>query len=100
MNYIPMGTNPTLYQPGYDPVMQLDAATFYDTVFMQDHSFVVEFYADWCGHCRAFAPFYLEFASSIRSWENVVTVAAINCADIVNQKICSDEGIIGYPMIL
>ncbi|VDM11880.1 unnamed protein product [Wuchereria bancrofti] len=47
MNYIPMGTNPTLYQPGYDPVMQLDAATFYDTVFMQDHSFVVEFYADW-----------------------------------------------------
>ncbi|VIO87452.1 Uncharacterized protein BM_BM3841 [Brugia malayi] len=100
MNYIPVGTNPTLYQPGYDPVMQLDAATFYDTVFMQDHSFVVEFYADWCGHCRAFAPFYLEFASSIRSWKNVVTVAAINCADIVNQKICSDEGIIGYPMIL
>ncbi|CAG9532636.1 unnamed protein product [Cercopithifilaria johnstoni] len=100
MNYIPMGTNPTLYQPGYDPVMQLDAATFHDTVFMQNHAFVVEFYADWCGHCRAFAPFYLEFASSIRSWKDVVTVAAINCADVVNQKICSDEGIIGYPMIL
>ncbi|KAM3725942.1 Sulfhydryl oxidase [Dirofilaria immitis] len=100
MNYIPMGSNPTLYQPGYDPVMQLDAATFRDTIFMQDRAFVVEFYADWCGHCRAFAPFYLEFASSVRSWENVVTVAAINCADVVNQKICSDEGIIGYPMIL
>lgn len=53
-----------------------------------------------CGHCRAFAPFYLEFASSIRQWKNVVTAAAINCADVVNQKICSDEGIIGYPMIL
>ncbi|VDK77764.1 unnamed protein product [Litomosoides sigmodontis] len=100
MNYVPMGTNPTLYQPGHDPIMQLDAATFHDTVFMQDRAFVVEFYADWCGHCRAFAPFYLEFASSIRSWESVVTVAAINCADIINQKICSSEGIIGYPMIL
>lgn len=53
-----------------------------------------------CGHCRAFAPFYLEFASSIRSWRDVVTVAAINCADIINQKICSNEGIIVYPMIL
>uniref|UniRef100_A0A8R1TUD8 Sulfhydryl oxidase n=1 Tax=Onchocerca volvulus TaxID=6282 RepID=A0A8R1TUD8_ONCVO len=100
MNYIPMGNNPTLYQPGYDPIMQLDAATFHDTIFMQDHAFVVEFYADWCGHCRAFTPFYLEFATSIRSWENVVTVAAINCADVVNRKICSDEQIIGYPMIL
>ncbi|VBB30788.1 unnamed protein product [Acanthocheilonema viteae] len=100
MNYIPMGTNPTLYQPGFDPIMQLDAATFYDTIFMQNHAFVVEFYADWCGHCRAFAPFYLDFASTIRSWKDVVTVAAINCADIINQNICSDEEIIGYPMIL
>lgn len=47
MNYIPIGNNPTLYRPGRDPVMQLDGATFYDTVFMQDHAFVVEFYADW-----------------------------------------------------
>uniref|UniRef100_A0A915Q1B9 Sulfhydryl oxidase n=1 Tax=Setaria digitata TaxID=48799 RepID=A0A915Q1B9_9BILA len=100
MNYKPIGTNPTLYRSGYDPVVQLDAATFQDTVFLQDHAFVVEFYADWCGHCRAFAPFYLEFASSIRPWGNVVTVAAINCADVINQKICSDQGIIGYPMIL
>lgn len=42
-----MGANPTLYQPGYDPIMQLDDATFDDTIFMQDHAFVVEFYADW-----------------------------------------------------
>lgn len=47
MNYVPMGANPTLYRPGHDPIMQLDSATFYDTVFMQDHAFLVEFYADW-----------------------------------------------------
>ncbi|VDM94914.1 unnamed protein product [Thelazia callipaeda] len=100
MNYVPIGTNPTLYKAGHDPVMQLDASTFVDTILKQDHAFVVQFYADWCGHCRNFAPHFLQFALSIRPWKSVVTVGAINCGDSVNQKICSNEGIIGYPMIL
>lgn len=47
MNYVPLGSNPVLYEPGYDPIIQLDYSNFYDTVFSQNHAFVVEFYADW-----------------------------------------------------
>lgn len=46
-NYVPLGSNPTLYTPGFEPIMHLDQATFSDTIFAQDHAFLVEFYADW-----------------------------------------------------
>ena len=46
-NYVPLGSNPTLYTPGFEPIWHLDQATFADTVLNQDHAFVVEFYADW-----------------------------------------------------
>lgn len=46
-NTVPQGNNPTLYRPGFDPVVHLDQHTFDDTVFGQDRAYVVEFYADW-----------------------------------------------------
>lgn len=98
-NYVPLGSNPTLYTPGFEPIMHLDQATFSDTIFAQDHAFLVEFYADWCGHCRAFVPFFREFANLVREWNPVVTVAVINCADAFNAQTCRDNGITHYPMI-
>ncbi|PIO56721.1 thioredoxin, partial [Teladorsagia circumcincta] len=98
-NYVPMGNNPTLYTPGFEPIMHLDQHTFADTVFGQDHAFLVEFYADWCGHCRAFVPFFRQFANYVREWNSVVTVAVINCADTFNAQTCRDNGITYYPMI-
>lgn len=47
MTYIPQGINPKLYEVGFDPIMHLDYLTFDDTVFRQNHAFLVEFYADW-----------------------------------------------------
>ncbi|XGW28078.1 hypothetical protein V3C99_008131 [Haemonchus contortus] len=98
-NYVPLGNNPTLYTPGFEPIMHLDQHTFDDTVFKQDHAFLVEFYADWCGHCRAFVPFFRQFANLVREWNSVVTVAVINCADTFNAQTCRDNGITYYPMI-
>ncbi|KAK0398495.1 hypothetical protein QR680_002620 [Steinernema hermaphroditum] len=99
MTYVPMGNNPTLYRPGAEPIMHLDELTFTDTVLGQDHAFLVEFYADWCGHCRAFAPFFREFASLVQSWNRVVTVAAMNCADSFNTRVCRENGVTHFPMI-
>ncbi|KAE9416511.1 hypothetical protein Angca_002586 [Angiostrongylus cantonensis] len=98
-SYVPLGSNPTLYQPGLEPIMHLDQHTFYDTVFRQNHAFVVEFYADWCGHCRAFAPYYRDFAYYVKEWNPIVTVAAINCADSFNAQVCSENGITYYPIL-
>ncbi|VDN58765.1 unnamed protein product [Dracunculus medinensis] len=97
--YHPMGYNPLLYTPGQDPIIHLDQYTFNDTIFQQNHAFVVEFYADWCGHCRAFAPFFRSFAYNIQQWKDVVYVAAINCADEFNQMVCKENEVHGYPMI-
>lgn len=49
MTYVPQGNNPLLYQPGAEPIMHLDQATFTDTVFdpTKRNSFIIEFYADW-----------------------------------------------------
>uniref|UniRef100_A0AC34FJM6 Sulfhydryl oxidase n=1 Tax=Panagrolaimus sp. ES5 TaxID=591445 RepID=A0AC34FJM6_9BILA len=99
MDYKPNGENTLLYQPGYELIMHLDQDTFDDTVFEKGrkNSFVIEFYADWCGHCRSFAPAYREFASEVRSWRNVTQVATMNCADIYNKDICKANDITTFP---
>ncbi|CAB3409705.1 unnamed protein product [Caenorhabditis bovis] len=97
-NYVPIGTNPTLYTPGFEPIMHLDQMTFNDTVF-SDQAFLVEYYADWCGHCRAFAPYFRQFAQLVREWHSVVHVAVINCADSYNLQVCRENGVTYFPMM-
>uniref|UniRef100_A0A914LIS8 Thioredoxin domain-containing protein n=1 Tax=Meloidogyne incognita TaxID=6306 RepID=A0A914LIS8_MELIC len=98
---VPQGSNPLLYQPGIDHIVLLDQDTFSDTVFEpgRGHSFVVEFYADWCGHCRAFAPSFKQFAALTKRWSNVVKVGAVNCADSFNSQICRSNGVAYFPML-
>lgn len=51
-----------------------------------------------CGHCRGFATFFREFAHIVEAWKSIVQIAAINCADLENKDVCSQQGISGYPM--
>ncbi|VDP03929.1 unnamed protein product [Heligmosomoides polygyrus] len=98
---VPKGLNPTLYSSD-DLVIQLDDNTFNDTIFCYNNtctSYLVEFYSDWCGHCRSFAPLYKELAKDVRGWQDVVKIAAINCADSANQITCQSNNVQFFPFI-
>ncbi|KAF8386788.1 hypothetical protein PRIPAC_75930 [Pristionchus pacificus] len=98
---VPKGMNPTLYSSD-DRVIQLDESTFNETIFCTRPdcpSFIVEFYSDWCGHCRSFAPLYKQLGKDVHSWNPVVRVAAMNCADSVNSATCRANGVQYFPYI-
>ncbi|CAD5233476.1 unnamed protein product [Bursaphelenchus xylophilus] len=99
----PKGENPTLYDYEHDPIVQLDETTFNDTIYGSNQTertaFMVEFYSDWCGHCRAYAPLYKSLANDVSRWRSVVRIGAINCADPLNEATCRANGVQFFPLI-
>uniref|UniRef100_A0AC35TKM9 Sulfhydryl oxidase n=1 Tax=Rhabditophanes sp. KR3021 TaxID=114890 RepID=A0AC35TKM9_9BILA len=99
---IPKQTNPTLYDQS-DKVVQLDVSSFNDTIYCASRpnctAYLVEFYANWCGICRAYRDKYKEFAKDVDNWESVIQIAAINCGDDINHDLCQAHHITSYPYI-
>ncbi|KAF5827182.1 hypothetical protein DUNSADRAFT_1185 [Dunaliella salina] len=57
-------------------------------------TYLVEFYAPWCGHCQQLASKYKQVAASLRG---NVKVGAVNCDDFGD--LCSQYGVKGFPTI-
>lgn len=55
---------------------------------------LVEYYAPWCGHCKALAPKYEAFATAIRDVENFVVAKMDSTANEV-----SGLNIQGFPTL-
>jgi len=87
--------------------MELTAATFNDYMeSVPDHAFVLlELYASWCPHCRAFKPTYDKIGAFFNgvpapSGPRIV-VARVDCAETDNNaKVCNSFKIRGYPTIV
>merc|ERR1719327_1089458 len=86
-------------QPLYDfsssPVIQLTEAN-YESEMVADNTalWVVEYYADWCGHCKAFAKDYEKAAANL---QGLVKFGAVN-ADSA-KKVMTAAGVSGYPTV-
>lgn len=72
------------------------------------HDFtLVNFYADWCPHCRQFAPTWKEFEDKVNGKQDVakdadgvaanVRVLKINCVDF--EETCQDQRVGSFPTI-
>ena len=73
-------------------VLSLTATDFEDTV-NPESLILVEFFAPWCGHCKALAPHYDEASTTLK--DKGIKLAKVDCVD--HADLCQQHGVSGYP---
>ncbi|CAK7562882.1 MAG: protein disulfide-isomerase precursor [Sporothrix epigloea] len=75
-------------------VHQLKTDTFNE--FIKTNEIVLaEFFAPWCGHCKALAPEYEEAATTLK--EKNIKLAKVDCTE--EAELCQTYGVEGYPTL-
>jgi len=79
---------------GASDVLSLTSATFASSV-NPEPLLLVEFFAPWCGHCKALAPHYEEAATALK--EKSIKLAKVDCVE--EADLCQSHGVQGYPTL-
>ncbi|CAE6391495.1 unnamed protein product [Rhizoctonia solani] len=75
-------------------VIDLNNDSFKTTVDGEE-LILVEFFAPWCGHCKALAPQYEEAATTLKAAG--IKLAKVDCTE--NSDLCQANGVGGYPTL-
>ena len=78
-----------------ETVIHISEGTFDAEVLKSSQPALVDFWAPWCGPCRAIAPILDELAEE---YKGKVKVAKINVNE--NRKLAGDHGVMSIPTMI
>lgn len=77
-----------------DKVIELTSSNFDKIVMDSAETFMVKFYAPWCGHCQSSAPAYSKAAKKL---DGVAKLGVVNCDE--HSSLAQRFGVNGFPTI-
>ena len=76
-------------------IVNLSTSTFDETVAGSDQPVIVDFWAEWCGPCKAIAPILTELSTELGE---KVTIAKVNVDD--NPDLAMRYNVMSIPTLL